>query len=730
MKSKMILAVSLMAIAASCAKNLEVIESAHPADLKKISLSVSSEASPRVSLQNDFSATWDAGDSISVFVGGQNCKFVASTSGPSVDFVGEIPQGAEIENALVVYPYNKSNEMAGTDVKVNFPHTQNVSKICNMMAGSVCSSKEGTLTVGMKNVGGLVEFKITRNDITSVTVFGNNNRKEWMSGQALVSIDAEGIPAIKTTEQSYQYSSVVAIPDGETFAPGTYYVAVPAQSYTKGITVRMQNTEKKYASISGSSAFTVVRSHIKPLAAIDTDPAFAVEVHTTFADYNKVTASGRNCTWPFVEDEITNVTRPEWLDKDTTLTTVAEGYKYQIFAHSYVQVTNSSCQGFKIGKNDTPDTDVEYFQLPVIPGYGLTKASVQIGNYNGSNKATLYVIKNGKDTLYTFADKQTGGEVLSLEFNDPKDSDTYRITHNDTRAMSFRAIDCYYKVVSAGAQTVSDVAVSVSDTLSTDGTTATVNSSFECSNFTAECTCGIDYKAYDAASWTSVPCGTPAKEFSTKLADLEPNTLYYIRTWAKGKDDSGKVYSAEKTFVTRGADLTITLLFGTTKTTAPAEYDFWINNWGLKATRTAASDNYYTVNGAPYQFTLCSIKGYTYRKPSSDQRYHGLNLSKGDAGYGYIQFPAIDGMVLSAVKLDGSAFKSQTVTLAETVDAGTLSPVKVVGSYTEPGSAVYPTDAEVTISEKPLKNNTRYYLVGNSKDITLAKLTLKYEVVK
>ena len=168
---------------------------------------------------------WAAGDCISIFEGAANNKFEFTSDNK---FEGSaVASGAY----YALYPYDENARLENNALTVEIPAEQTGS-LTDLMAIGYSDSEE----IAMKNVTGFLKFTLDEDNVTKVTIKGNNG--EILAGTVSVSWN-NGEPKVNTGDGG---STEVSVGDGETvLEKGEYYVnvvPVAAVGYTATLTYK------------------------------------------------------------------------------------------------------------------------------------------------------------------------------------------------------------------------------------------------------------------------------------------------------------------------------------------------------------------------------------------------------------------------------------------------------------------------------------------------------------
>lgn len=256
-----LLAGATLAIISSCSKEAAPVED-NKSGLKKIVLSagaelLSSTEDTKVYFDDwsTYQLYWANQDNISVFSGSGNYEFTNTASAGTVaTFKGEIVPASSY---TALYPYNSSATLESGVVSTTFPAAQ--------AAAADGTAKEALLAVAVsdgdnlnfKNIYGIVKFEIVDDDITSVTLEGNNG--EVLAGDIDITVDAT--PSYVVTGNPS--TEIILTPSGSsTFVAGDYAIAVLPVDFTHGFKLIFTHTGSIKSAIKATKdqSFTVARN--------------------------------------------------------------------------------------------------------------------------------------------------------------------------------------------------------------------------------------------------------------------------------------------------------------------------------------------------------------------------------------------------------------------------------------------------------------------------------------
>ena len=231
----------------------------------------------RTVLRSDKSIFWTPGDAINLFYGDLNSgKFTTDITEPKqvTNFTGTLTAATGSSEAGLgarkfwgVYPYNEENTCDGSSVTITLPSLQNA--VAETFADNFNPSvaMADGLDLAFYNVCAPFYFSVTQERVTAITFTGNKN--EVLAGKIRVTMDTNGYPVASVI--SGEKSLTIKAPAGESFVPGTTYVALLLpQTLTAGYTVSLKKgTAQADCVVSKSAEF--VRSKGRQKLEVDKD---------------------------------------------------------------------------------------------------------------------------------------------------------------------------------------------------------------------------------------------------------------------------------------------------------------------------------------------------------------------------------------------------------------------------------------------------------------------------
>ena len=213
---------------------------------------------------------WTSGDAINIFYGSSSSQFTTPITEPAAEasFNGSIDAGESGSGTIWgVYPYNTANTCDGSGVTLTIPSNQSgvAGTFADNLNPTVATSTGIDLSstvhdLAFYNVGCWFIFSVTREDIVSVTMQGNNS--ETLVGTVRVEMDGNSRPEVKTVTNGSK--SITMTPaGGGCFTKGEYYymVLIP-QTLSDGYSLTLATEDGSFATYTNTGSRILTRSSV------------------------------------------------------------------------------------------------------------------------------------------------------------------------------------------------------------------------------------------------------------------------------------------------------------------------------------------------------------------------------------------------------------------------------------------------------------------------------------
>lgn len=230
------------------------------------------EEDSRVQLNGEGETVWTNGDRVSVFnQSTDNCSY--AFTGKTGDRSGDLSYveggmtGEAIDQIVAVYPYNSANAIA-TDGTIStiIPARQTYCKESFGVGSSIMVARTNNEKLLFRNVMGWIRVALTgEKTIKNITFQGNNN--ELIAGDVTIKSDWSVTMASNATNiLTLDYGEGVELSKD---TPTYFYIAVPPQTFEKGVSVCAADTDGNMVQLAKSGAITIARNHIVPMASFE-----------------------------------------------------------------------------------------------------------------------------------------------------------------------------------------------------------------------------------------------------------------------------------------------------------------------------------------------------------------------------------------------------------------------------------------------------------------------------
>ena len=218
----------------------------------------------------DGTVWWGPQEEISMFYGSGTAggsKFTSTNTShaETVEFEGNITISGSKE-FWAVYPYSADNSCDGSSITTVIPHQQTGVEGNFSNDAFPAMAKASSMNLPFWNICGGVKFFVSRTDIKSVTIKGNNG--ETLAGKVKVAFNADGHPEV-TEVIDGQSEVTLTAPDGGCFKPlKYYYITLLPTTLDGGITLTF-TTDTEIGTLTSDKEQTIKRSIFGVLKNVD-----------------------------------------------------------------------------------------------------------------------------------------------------------------------------------------------------------------------------------------------------------------------------------------------------------------------------------------------------------------------------------------------------------------------------------------------------------------------------
>lgn len=266
----------------------------------------------------DLKVVFEEGDELAVFDNNTAAsKYIYSTETQNFS-EQSVNTGTEISGVFAIYPYSENAKCDGSKIDATLPakQTYEVNSFSNdshIMFGVTDNVEDG---ITLKNMCGYIKLQLYAKENVDVIVkeikLSTKEDGQLISGDFYISKDNdEEEYSLKMYEASQEHSaqsgSVIldcsaqqggGVTLGNESEPTIFYIAVPAQTYSNGFQITVTDIYGRDITKGASASFTLERSHIKPMAALEIDMNSVITIETDENGNAYVTADANENIFP------------------------------------------------------------------------------------------------------------------------------------------------------------------------------------------------------------------------------------------------------------------------------------------------------------------------------------------------------------------------------------------------------------------------------------------------
>lgn len=371
---------------------------------------------------NGRDVVWEEGDLVACFCHNEasdrySLSFdIAPMSISGSNAVFEVTNTSGFMPKILMYP-SSSNYRISQDKAI----TLDVPDVMPVKTGN--APAEGLVSIGvinegqvqMRNVMALLKFSIESDDICRIDITAPGG--EPLSGDIAVNLES-----LQVTGGGKNYVAAIPAEEQEAFAPGIYYVPVPANEYSKGLSVRFEKTNGDAAKKAYAQSYTVRRNRFVNMGQ-ETEWGLVFKQGTLIKDIVFVTENGT--VFPFSNKADALEATPIPAMKDVA----GKGEKGPFYLVGwpdmpfYFHIQNYSAVDPKSYFTSQGDyglrfggTKGDYMTLPALAGYRLTSIHIEEGRSSSYYAVTTVPEDDDSEPEYLTAQSVTISKNTSKTF--------------------------------------------------------------------------------------------------------------------------------------------------------------------------------------------------------------------------------------------------------------------------------------------------------------------------
>ena len=393
---------------------------------KSITVSFEGDNDTRIQLNEAQKTVWTEGDHVSVFYRSsvnEEWQFMGKTgdrTGQIVPVDNSVNPPATHNRVVVIYPYNNEYYLNTEtySIEASLPAVQNYLRDSYGTNGNIMVSSSDYKQVSLKSVYGWLKLQLTGDGevVKSITLRGNNG--EQVAGElhintsdatcvlASASGDAGDGEVGGTLVRPGTILTEVTLDCGEGVALGknatAFYIALPPQTFEKGFTVEIEDTEGYIMEQSTDKALLIERNTIKPMAALEFINPTTPSAPTPASNEIWYTSSDGNIVEPYNTDVFgANITSNTYTDGkgiitfDGNVTTIGDSAFFDRNRLTSMNIPNSV----------TTIGDMTFYSCNGLTNVNIPDIVTTIGNmaFYGCDRLTSVNIPDNTTTIESWA---------------------------------------------------------------------------------------------------------------------------------------------------------------------------------------------------------------------------------------------------------------------------------------------------------------------------------------
>ena len=265
MKKLLLFAATVTMFAACTTDNTEDV-AVLPDGILQVSFS---DDDSRVQLDENSRTVWNEGDMISVFnkTNGNECWQFDGKTGDKRGTLSKISGNAgttSTDKVVALYPYDSNCIVSGNMISTTIPATQTYKVDSFGKGGNIMVAVSNDNELQFKHIFGWIKLSLTDDHNRKVShIILNGNNGEKLSGNVFIDTNSQKV---------YGNTSTVTLDCGNGVQlsktdPTYFYIAVVPQTFTNGVSVKINMTDGTSLEKNYEKPFTVTRNHIQPIKA-------------------------------------------------------------------------------------------------------------------------------------------------------------------------------------------------------------------------------------------------------------------------------------------------------------------------------------------------------------------------------------------------------------------------------------------------------------------------------
>ncbi len=264
---KLLLFAAAATMFAACSKDTAEDIAVLPDGILRVSFS---DDDSRVQLDENSRTVWNEGDLISVFnkTNGNECWRFDGKTGDKRGTLSKVSGNTgttSTDKVVALYPYDSECVVSGNMISTSIPATQTYKADSFGEGGNILVAVSDDNELQFNHIFGWIRLSLTddlERKVEHIIFSGNNNEK--LAGNVIIDAGSQKIVSMRDNITTITLDCGEGVQLSKT-VPTYFYIAVAPQTFTIGVSVKINMTDGTSLKKNYEESFTVTRNHILPI---------------------------------------------------------------------------------------------------------------------------------------------------------------------------------------------------------------------------------------------------------------------------------------------------------------------------------------------------------------------------------------------------------------------------------------------------------------------------------
>ena len=264
---KLLLFAAAATMFAACSKDTTEDIAVLPDGILRVSFS---DDDSRVQLDENSRTVWNEGDLISVFnkTTSNECWRFDGKTGDKRGTLSKVSGNTgttSTDKVVALYPYDSECVVSGNMISTSIPATQTYKADSFGEGGNILVAVSDDNELQFNHIFGWIRLSLTddlERKVEHIIFSGNNNEK--LAGNVIIDAGSQKIVSMRDNITTITLDCGEGVQLSKT-VPTYFYIAVAPQTFTIGVSVKINMTDGTSLKKNYEESFTVTRNHILPI---------------------------------------------------------------------------------------------------------------------------------------------------------------------------------------------------------------------------------------------------------------------------------------------------------------------------------------------------------------------------------------------------------------------------------------------------------------------------------